>query len=99
MPSLAVVPLCTGECRLVRVTGVLIFAEARTCVASVLRAAGPLGHCADALFRIEGPGDTRLGTPRQVAATTPPQSAVLARDAFAGISTVTNRVCAQCLEL
>jgi hypothetical protein len=46
---LAVVPPCAGECRLVRVIGVLIFANARTCVASVLlaaaarRSAGPSG--------------------------------------------------------
>ena len=44
MPILAIVPPCAGECRLVRVTGVLIFANARTCVASVLLATGPVGH-------------------------------------------------------
>jgi len=36
-PILAVVPPCAGECRLVRVTGVLIFVNGRTCVAFVLR--------------------------------------------------------------
>ena len=30
MPILAIVPPCAGECRLVRVTGVLIFANSRT---------------------------------------------------------------------
>jgi hypothetical protein len=30
------VPPCAGECRLVRITGVLIFSGARTCVAFVL---------------------------------------------------------------
>ena len=39
---LAVVPPCAGECRLVRVTGVLIFTNARTCVAPVLLATGPV---------------------------------------------------------
>jgi hypothetical protein len=32
---LAIVPPCAGECRLVRVTGVLIFENSRTCVALV----------------------------------------------------------------
>ncbi len=44
MLILAIVPPCARECRLVRVTGVLIFANSRTCVACVLPAAGPLGH-------------------------------------------------------
>ncbi len=39
MLILAIVPPCARECRLVRVTGVLIFANARTCVAFVLLAA------------------------------------------------------------
>jgi hypothetical protein len=47
MLILAIVPPCTEECRLVRVIGVLIFANARTCVASVLLASGPLGHRAE----------------------------------------------------
>ena len=51
MLILAIVPPCTEECRLVRVIGVLIFANARTCVAFVLLASGPLSHRADALFR------------------------------------------------
>ena len=34
-PILAIVPPCAAECRLVCVTGVLIFANARTCVAFV----------------------------------------------------------------
>src|ERR1035441_7051399 len=42
--SLALVPPCTGECRRVRVAGVLICAEPRTCFVPVLLAAGPLGH-------------------------------------------------------
>ena len=45
---LAIVPPCAGECRLVRVTGVLIFANARTCVAFVLLATDPLNQRADA---------------------------------------------------
>jgi hypothetical protein len=44
MHILAIVPPCAGECRLVRVTGVLIFANARTCVASVLVTGGPISH-------------------------------------------------------
>jgi hypothetical protein len=43
-PILAVVPPCAGECRLVRVTGVLIFVNGRACVAFVLLPAGPLNH-------------------------------------------------------
>ncbi len=35
MPILAIVPPCAGECRLVRVTGVLIFTNTRTCVLPV----------------------------------------------------------------
>ena len=54
MPILAIVPPRTGECRLVRVTGVLIFANSRTCVACVLPAAGPLGHRAGARLRTGG---------------------------------------------
>ena len=38
---LAIVPPCAGECRLVRVTGMLIFSCTRTCVDFVLVAAGP----------------------------------------------------------
>jgi len=56
MPILAIVPPCAGECRLVRVTGVLIFANARTCVACVLPAAGPLGQRVGARLRTGGPG-------------------------------------------
>jgi hypothetical protein len=41
---LAIVSPCAEECRLVRVIGVLIFANARTCVASVLLAAGLISH-------------------------------------------------------
>ena len=41
---LAVVPPCAGECRLVRVTGVLIFVNGRSCVAFVLLPPGPLNH-------------------------------------------------------
>src|ERR1039457_7155235 len=52
--SLAVVPPCAGECRLVRVIGVLIFANSRTCVSCVLPAAGPLGRRADARLRTGG---------------------------------------------
>jgi hypothetical protein len=48
MLILAIVPPCAGECRLVRVIGVLIFANPRTCVAFVLLASGPLSHRADA---------------------------------------------------
>ena len=55
MPILAIVPPCAGECRLVRVNGVLIFANSRTCVACVFPqqacvfpAAGPPGHRAGA---------------------------------------------------
>ena len=44
MLILAIVPPCTGECRFVRVIGVLIFANPRTCVAFVLLASGPLGR-------------------------------------------------------
>ena len=40
MLILAIVPPCTEECRLVRVIGVLIFANPRTCVALVLLASG-----------------------------------------------------------
>ncbi len=54
MPILAIVPQCAGECRLVRVTGVLIFANSRTCVVRVLPAAGPLGHRAGARLRTGG---------------------------------------------
>ena len=54
MPILAIVPPCAGECRLVRVTGVLIFANSRTCVACVLPAAGPPGHRAGARLRTGG---------------------------------------------
>ncbi len=54
MPILAIVPPCAGECRLVRVAGVLIFANSRTCVACVLPAAGPLGHRAGARLRTGG---------------------------------------------
>jgi hypothetical protein len=53
---LAIVPPCAGECRLVRVTGVLIFANARTCVAFVLLATDPLNQRADAA---SGPFRTR----------------------------------------
>ena len=52
---LALVPPCTGECRLVRVIGVLIFANARACVAG---RAGPLGHGADARLRTGDPPAT-----------------------------------------
>ena len=38
---LAIVPPCAGECRLVRVTGVLIFVNSRTCVALVLLPSRP----------------------------------------------------------
>jgi hypothetical protein len=51
MLILAIVPPCTEECRLVRVIGVLIFANPRTCVAFVLLASGLLSHRADARFR------------------------------------------------
>jgi hypothetical protein len=44
--SLAGVPSCTGECRLVRVTAVLAIWDARTCVALVL-ASQDRSHCAD----------------------------------------------------
>ncbi len=46
--------LCTRECRLVRVTGVLIFAHARACAAFVLPAAGPVSHLAGARLRTGG---------------------------------------------
>ena len=55
MPIVAIVPPCAGECRLIRVTGVLIFANSRTCVACVLPAAGLLGHRADARLLTGGP--------------------------------------------
>ena len=54
MPIVAIVPPCAGECRLVRVTGVLIFADSRTCVTCVLPAAGPLGHHVGARLRTGG---------------------------------------------
>ncbi len=54
MLILAVVPPCARECRPVRVTGVLIFANSWICVACVLPAAGPLGHRADARLRTGG---------------------------------------------
>ena len=44
MLILAIVPPCTEEYRLVRVIGVLIFANARTCVTSVLVRGGPISH-------------------------------------------------------
>src|SRR5580700_7957168 len=50
-PILAVVPPCAVECRLVRVTGVLIFVNGRTCVAFVLLPAGPLNHSVGARLR------------------------------------------------
>jgi hypothetical protein len=58
MLILAIVPPCAGECRLVRVTGVLIFANARTCVAFVLLATGPFNQRADAA---SGPGGPCFG--------------------------------------
>jgi hypothetical protein len=54
MPILAIVPPCAGECRLVRVTSVLIFADSRTCVACVLPVAGPRGHRAGTRLRTGG---------------------------------------------
>ena len=44
-------PPYARQCRLVRVTGVLIFARARTCAALVLLAAGPVSHLAGARLR------------------------------------------------
>jgi hypothetical protein len=43
-PILAVVPPCAAECRFVRVTGVLIFTNARTCVAFMLLSVAPISH-------------------------------------------------------
>jgi len=54
MPILAIVPPCAGECRLVRVTSVLIFANAQTCVGCVLPTAGPPSHRAGARLRTGG---------------------------------------------
>jgi hypothetical protein len=58
-PILAVVPPCAAECRLVRVTGVLIFANARTCVAFVLLAAAPISHRASVRTSPGGPSGGR----------------------------------------
>jgi hypothetical protein len=49
---------CAGECRLVRVTGVLIFVNGRACVAFVLLATGPFKQRA---YAASGPGGPASG--------------------------------------
>jgi hypothetical protein len=83
MPILAIVPPCAGECRLVRVTGVLIFANSRTCVGCVLPTAGPPGHRAGARLRTGGLARAR----RRAAATTHrPVGRPVAPGAIAGMT-------------
>jgi hypothetical protein len=50
-PILAVVPPCAGECRLVRVTGVLIFVMAGLVLLLCCAQAGPLNHRRGARLR------------------------------------------------
>jgi hypothetical protein len=82
---LAIVPPCAGECRLVRVIGVLIFANAQTCVASVLKESADtwrlnytkcsVVHHVGVLVRM--PGVSRARQPTGVAASLcPGQSAI-----------------------
>jgi hypothetical protein len=82
MPILAIVPPCAGECRLVRVTGVLIFANSRTCVACVLPAAGP-----PAIAPARASGLAAWRARRRVAATTHrPVGRPVAPGAIAGMT-------------
>jgi hypothetical protein len=82
-PILAVVPPCAGECRLVRVTGVLIFVNGRTCVAFVLLPAGPLNHRGGARLRAGWPA---RGHWRTAATTHQPARRPAASGAMLGIT-------------
>src|SRR5580704_10692763 len=67
MLILAIVPPCAGECRLVRVTGVLIFANTRACVLPVC--CPQQARAAIAPAPAAGPA-AWLGARRRAAATT-----------------------------
>jgi hypothetical protein len=71
---LAVVPPCAGEYRLVRVTGVLIFVNDRTCVAFVLLPSSPLTIAAAPVSGPGGPARGALANCRYYSSARPPSS-------------------------
>jgi hypothetical protein len=73
-PILAVVPPCAVECRLVRVTGVLIFVNGRTCVAFVLLAAGRSTIVSASVSGPGGPARGSLANCRDYPSARPPSS-------------------------